>query len=164
MEAWIGMIETFFGGLLGGIFRIAPELLKLWDRKSEREHELKMMQAEMEFARIRGEIAMRQADAQMTVAELDAMSQALKEQGETARAAGWFVAAMSALVRPGVTYWLVLLYSAVKIASISMAIDAGGNWKEVLVSSWTKDDMAMLMLVLTFWFVGRVWERNGHKH
>lgn len=164
MEAWIGMIETLFGGLLGGLFRIAPELIKVFDRKNERDHELKMLQAEMEFAKIRGEIAMRQAEAQMTVAELDAMAQALKEQGETARAAGWFVAAVSALVRPAVTYWFVGLYSAVKIVSMWMATEAGGDWREVLINSWTKDDMAMLMLVLTFWFVGRVWERNGHKH
>jgi hypothetical protein len=43
-----------------------------------------------------------------------------------------------------------------------MAIDAGAEWKEVLVSSWTEDDMAMLMMVLTFWFVGRVWDRTKH--
>ena len=49
------------------------------------------------------------------------------------------------------------------MVSIQMAIDAGGDWREVLIESWTKDDMAMLMLVLTFWFVGRVWER-GNKH
>jgi len=96
----------------------------------------------------------------MTVAELDAMTEALKEQGQTARAAGKFVAAVSALVRPAVTYWFVVLYSAVKIAGIAMAIEAGGHWKDVLVSSWTQDDQAMLMLVLTFWFVGRVWERK----
>ena len=154
------MIETLLGGLLGGVFRIAPEVLKWMDRKGEREHELKMVNAEMEFAKVRGEIAMREAEARMTVSELDAMSQALKEQGQTARAAGKFVAAVSALVRPAVTYWFVVLYSAVKIAGIAMAIDAGGHWKEVLVSSWTQDDQAMLMLVLTFWFVGRVWERK----
>ena len=154
------MIESILGGLLGGIFRIAPEFLKWLDRKGEREHELKMLQAEMEFAKIRGEIMMKQVEASMTVAELDAMSEALKEQGMTARAAGKIVAGISALVRPLVTYWFVVLYSAVKILSIRMAIDQGGEWKQVIVSSWTEADMAMLMLVLTFWFVGRVWERN----
>lgn len=154
------MIETLFGGLLGGIFRIAPEVMKLFDRANERKHELAMVQAEMEFAKIRGEIAMRQAEAQMTVAELDAMSEALKEQGQTARAAGRWVAAISALVRPLVTYWFVVLYSAVKILGMIMAIEAGGEWKEVIVRSWTQDDMSMLMLVLTFYFVGRVWDRQ----
>lgn len=154
------MIESILGGLLGGVFRIAPEFLKWLDRRGEREHELKMLQAEMEFAKIRGEIMMKQVEASMTVAELDAMSEALKEQGQTARAAGKIVAAISALVRPLVTYWFVTLYSAVKIISMKIAIEQGGEWKQVIVSSWTEADMAMLMLVLTFWFVGRVWERN----
>jgi len=154
------MIETLLGGLLGGVFRIAPEVLKWMDRKGEREHELKMVNAEMEFAKVRGEIAMREAEARMTVSELDAMSQALKEQGQTARAAGKFVAAVSALVRPLVTYWFVVLYSTVKIVSIWLAIDAGGDWREIIVKSWSQDDMAMLMLLLTFWFTGRVWERK----
>lgn len=156
------MIETLFGGLLGGVFRIAPELIKLWDRKSEREHELRMVQSEMEFAKIRGEISMRETEARMTVAELDAMSEALKEQGQTARAAGRWVAAVSALVRPLITYWFVVLYSTVKILGMSMAIDDGGYWKEVITNSWSQDDMAMMMLLLTFWFTGRVWERSKH--
>lgn len=154
------MIETLLGSLLGGIFRIAPEFLKWLDRKGEREHELKMLSAEMEFAKIKGEIAMKQVEAAMTVAEMDAMTEALKEQGQTARAAGKWVAAASALVRPVVTYWFVVLYSVVKILGMVMAVQAGGDWKEVVVKSWTQDDMAMLMLVLTFWFVGRVWERK----
>jgi len=57
------MIETLLGGLMGGVFRIAPEILKWMDRKGEREHELKMVNAEMEFAKVRGEIAMREAEA-----------------------------------------------------------------------------------------------------
>jgi hypothetical protein len=67
---------------------------------------------------------------------------------------------MSALVRPVVTYWFVIMYSAVKIVSMAMAVQAGGYWQEVLVESWTSDDMAMLVMVLSFWFVGRVYDRQ----
>lgn len=154
------MIETLLGSLLGGVFRLAPELMKVLDRKNERDHEARMLEKEMEFAKIKGEIAMRQVDASMTIAELDVMAEALREQGQTARAAGKIVAAISALVRPLVTYWFVIIYSAVKVAAGMMAIAEGANWKEVLVSSWNQDDMALLMMVLTFWFVGRVYERN----
>ena len=31
-----------FGSLLGGIFRLAPEVLKYFDKKNERQHELAM--------------------------------------------------------------------------------------------------------------------------
>lgn len=154
------MLETLFGGLLGGIFRIAPEVLKWLDRKGEREHELKMLNAEMEFAKIRGEIAMRQTEAQMTVAEMDAITAAVQEQGATARAAGWFVAAISALVRPVVTWWWVILYSAYKVATYLLAMEQQGDWKVVASTLWGPDDMAILMMILTFWFVGRVWERS----
>ena len=156
------MIETLLGSLLGGVFRIVPEVMKLWDAKNEREHELAMLGKEMEFAQIKGEISMREQETVLMGKELDAMSVALREQGETARASGWFISAISAAVRPLITYWFVTLYSIVKLASILMAIDAGAEWKEVLVSSWNQDDMAMLMMVLTFWFVGRVWDRTKH--
>lgn len=153
------MILTILGGLMGGVFRILPEVIKLFDKVSERKHELELLKAEMEFAKIRGEIMMKQAEAAMTVAELDAMSAAIQEQGQTARAAGKFVAALSALVRPLVTYWFVFFYSAVKIVTISLALEQNGNWKEVIVSAWTVDDMAILMMILTFWFVGRIWDK-----
>jgi hypothetical protein len=156
------MIETLLGSLLGGVFRIVPEVMKLWDAKNEREHELKMLGKEMEFAQIKGEISMREQETVLMGKELDAMTEALKEQGETARASGQFISAISAAVRPLVTYWFVTLYSIVKLASILMAIDAGAEWKEVLVSSWSEDDMALLMMILTFWFVGRVWDRTRH--
>ena len=156
------MIETLLGSLLGGVFRIVPEVMKLWDAKNEREHELAMLGKEMEFAQIKGEISMREQETVLMGKELDAMTEALKEQGETARASGQFISAISAAVRPLVTYWFVTLYSIVKLASILMAIDAGAEWKEVLVSSWSEDDMALLMMILTFWFVGRVWDRTRH--
>lgn len=154
------MIETLLGSLLGGVFRIFPEIMKLWDAKDIRKHELAMLEKEMEFAKVKGEIAMRQVDAAMNVAELDAMSVALKEQGETARAAGKFVSGLSALVRPLVTYWFVVLYSLVKIATMLVAYQSGADWKDVLITSWSQDDMSMLGLLLTFWFTGRIWERN----
>ena len=153
------MILTILGGLMGGVFRILPEVLKLFDRVNERKHELELLKTEMEFAKIRGEIMMKQAEAVMTVAELDAMSEAIKEQGQTARAAGKFVAALSALVRPLVTYWFVGFYSFVKMLTISLALEQNANWKEVIVNAWTADDAAILMMILTFWFVGRIWDK-----
>jgi hypothetical protein len=154
------ILETLGGGLIGGLFRLAPEVLKLLDSKNARAHELGMLQAEMQLATMRGEQEMRRTEASMTIAELDAVSQALKEQGQTARAAGWFVAALSALVRPLVTYWFVTMYSAVKIVGMLMAAAAGAYWQEVLVQHWTEQDMSILMMLLTFWFVGRVYERK----
>lgn len=155
------MIETLLGGVFGGVLRLAPEVFKIFDKKNERSHELRMLEAEMEFAKVRGEIAMRQADVQLQSAELDAMTAAIKEQSATAQAAGKFVAAISALVRPTVTYMFLGLYAAVKVAAYMIAIQQGGDWKEVLTTMWGDDDLAVFNMILSFWFVGRVYERSS---
>jgi hypothetical protein len=154
------MIETLLGSFLGGAFRLLPEFLKVWDRKGEREHELKLLQAEMEFAKLRETLNLRKAETEAVGYEVQAIGVAAEEQGMTARYAGKFIAAISALVRPVVTYAFVVTYFLVKLAGYLLAIDQGGEWKTVLVAMWNQDDMAMLMMILTFWFVGRVWERT----
>jgi len=154
------MLESLLGGVFGGLLRLAPEVFKIFDKKNERAHELRMLEAEMEFAKVRGEIAMRQADVQLQAAELDAMTQAFKEQSETAKNAGWFISAISALVRPTVTSLFLALYAAVKVAAYLIAIEQGGNWKDVLTSMWGSDDLAVFNMIISFWFVGRVYERS----
>jgi hypothetical protein len=153
------MVETLLGGVFGGLLRLAPEAFKLFDRANERKHELAMVQAEMEFAKIRGEIAMRQTEAMMTMAEMDTMAEAFKEQGRTATAAGKLVAAVSALVRPIITYAFVGTYFLVKLAAYLLALEQDGDWKEVIVKIWTQDDVTIMFMIISFWFVGRVWER-----
>ena len=43
-----------FGSLLGGIFRLAPEVLKFFDKKNERQHEMAMFSRQCELEQIRG--------------------------------------------------------------------------------------------------------------
>ena len=98
------MIESLLGGLFGGIFRILPEVFKLIDAKDSRKHELDMLGMEMEFAKIKYEAQMHAVDAEVDRAQLDSIGEALKGQAEMAVAGGKFVSAISALVRPLVTY------------------------------------------------------------
>jgi hypothetical protein len=156
------MIETLFGGLLGGVFRLAPEVLKFFDRANERKHEAQMLELQIQHAKIQADHHVKVAEYTLEAAELDAMGVALEEQGRTARAAGKIIAALSALVRPAVTYAFVIAYFLVKFAAFGLAMDQDGNWREVLLSIWNQDDMAMLSLILTFWFVGRVMDRRNN--
>ncbi len=154
------MLETLLGGVFGGVLRLAPEAMKFFDRKSERSHELALLDREMEFAKVRGEISMRQTEAAMLTEELDTIGKAFAEQSKTAQAAGKVVAAISALVRPIITYAFVGAYFAVKGASYSLALEQGGNWRDVTINLWTQDDVTILFMIISFWFVGRVWERG----
>ena len=157
------VLETLFGGVFGGILRLAPEVLKLLDRKSERQHELNLLEREMSFAEKKAELNLRESETKLTLAEVDAMSMAFREQAETAKSAGWFVAAVSALVRPVITYIFAGIYLLVKAAAYTIAVEQGGMWNHVLTEIWSAQDMAVLNMILTFWFVGRVYERTGSK-
>ena len=147
------------GSLLGGLFRLAPEILKFFDRKDERLHELKMFTLQTDLEKIRGEFRIEERYVEHGSAQLEAISEAFKQQGEADKKAWKWVASLSALVRPGVTYVLFGMYVAYKIIMITYALDSGAPWKDALVSLWTAEDFGMLNMILTFWFVGRTIEK-----
>jgi hypothetical protein len=146
------------GALIGGAFRLAPELLKILDRKFEREHELKKLDVEVSIAKMQAEFALQQGHQRLQEHELDAIGEAFKQQAESDGKAWKWVASLSALVRPAVTYWFVFFYSAVKIAGLYLAFLQDGVWTNVLITGWTDFDEGMLAMILSFYFVGRVWE------
>ena len=80
------MIETLLGGLLGGAFRLAPEILKWMDRNGERSHELSMQDKALEFEKLRGAQRMSEiganADAAWNTGAIDALKEAVAAQGQ----------------------------------------------------------------------------------
>ena len=157
------MFEILSGGLLGsifgGLFRLAPEVLKFMDKGNERKHELSMFTLQTDLEKMRGQFKMEEKYVDYSVNQLDAIKEAFKEQAATAKEAGKIVSAISALVRPGITWALFFMYAAVKAAALVMAFQTGGHWTEVITRVWDADDFAMLNMCLTFWFVGRSIEK-----
>ena len=100
-----------FGGLLGGIFRLAPEILKYFDKKNEREHELLMFSRQCELEQLRGQQRLAEIganrEAALDVGVMDAFNAAIQQQAEMVKAAGGWAASLSASVRPIVTYWIM---------------------------------------------------------
>ena len=118
-----------------------------------------MFQLQTDLEKLRGEFRMEEKYVDYSVQQLDTIKSAFEEQAETAKAAGWFVAGISALVRPGITWALFSMYAAVKTASLVLAFQTGAPWAEVLVKAWDEDDFGLFTMVLTFWFVGRSIEK-----
>lgn len=157
------MIEFLGSGILGtifgGLFRLAPEVLKFFDKANERKHELAMFTLQTDLEKMRGTFRMEEKYVEHSVSQLDAIQEAFKEQSATAQASYKWVAALSALVRPMITYVLFGLYVAVKVIVIAYAVNNGASWYEVASKHWTAEDFAMLNMVLTFWFIGRAIEK-----
>ena len=157
------MFELLSGGLLGsifgGLFRLAPEVLKFLDKKNERQHELNMFQLQTDLEKMRGTFKMEEKYVDYSVQQLDTIKAAFEEQSQTAQAAGWFVAGISALVRPGITWAIFGMYAAVKAASLVLAFQSNAPWHEVIIKVWDEDDFALFMMCISFWFVGRSIEK-----
>lgn len=156
------MIETLLGGLLGGAFRLTPEILKWLDRKGERGHELSMQDKALEFEKIRGAQRMAeigsQADAAWNTGAIDALRDAVRTQGE--KTGVWWADALSSSVRPIITYWLMALYCAAKTVAFIAALNAGAGWGSAVLAAWSEADQALWAGVLNFWFLGRVFDRG----
>lgn len=155
------MIETLLGGLLGGAFRLAPEILKWLDRKGERGHELAMQDKALEFEKIRGAQRMSEigagADAAWNVGAIETLREAVRTQGE--KTGVRWADALSTSVRPVITYWFMALYCAAKTATVAAAVTGGAGWGVAILYAWTEADQALWAGVLNFWFLGRVFDR-----
>ncbi len=95
------------GSVLGGVFRLVPEVIKYFDKKNERQHELAMFDKQCDLEKVRGQIRLEEIGAQrdmaVDVGVMDAFKAAIEQQTEMAKAAGGWVASMSASVRPVMT-------------------------------------------------------------
>lgn len=149
------------GSIFGGLFRLAPEVLKFWDRKDDRKHELAMYGLQIDLEKTRGQVKLDEKYLDYGIANTQAIQGAFESQAKEAAASYKWVAALSALVRPMVTYVLFGMYVAFKVIVIAHAVQTGASWVEISTKHWTPDDFAMLNMILTFWFLGRPLEKRS---
>ena len=152
------MIETLLGTLFGGLFRMAPEVLKWLDRKDERAHELAMFDKQLEADKLKGDQALAQinaqADASIGAAEIQAIIEATKAQG-VQTGIKW-VDAFNAIIRPLLALqWLIVLWPAVVIAGFALAVQTGADPLVALKAAFGVDEKAMAASVASFWLVDR---------
>ena len=151
------------GSIFGGLFRLAPEVLKFFDRKDDRKHELAMYGLQIDLEKTKGQAKIEEKYIDYSIAQTQAIQSAFEGQAKEAAASYRWVAALSALVRPMVTYILFGMYVAFKITIIVHAVNSGANWIDIARNHWTPDDFAMLNMILTFWFLGRSIEKRGNS-
>jgi hypothetical protein len=151
------MLISLLSMLGGGLLRLLPEVFAYLNKKTDNAHELAMMdkQAELEKTRsaMRQEEIQTQGQADMNLAEMNALTEALRGQMQLTGIR--IVDALNMLVRPVTTYYLLALYGLAKLAMYMLARLQGiGGW-EAILRLYDADDRAILSGVLGFWFVSR---------
>jgi hypothetical protein len=163
------MFELLGGGLMGsifgGLFRLAPEVLKFLDRKNERQHELSMFSRQCELEQVRGEMKLAEISAERDKAidtgVMTAFEAAINQQSEMAKSAGGWVASLSASVRPIVTYWILAIWSASHIWFAILASREGLPVQEVFKMIMSPDFAALVAGTFNYWFLDRTLKVRG---
>jgi hypothetical protein len=154
------MLETgIIGGILGGLFRLAPEVLKFFKSKSEMQHELEMFRLQTELEKTRGEMKIESEYVQFSTAGIEAVVEANKAEAELAKNNYRWINAFISLQRPYITFTIFTLYVAVKITMITQGFYDGIPLLELLRETWTENDVGILMMILNYHFVGRSIEK-----
>ena len=163
------MLDILSGGLLGsifgGIFRMAPEVLKWLDKKNERQHELNMFKFQCDLEAQRGAQKLAEIGAQreaaVDVGVMDAFNSAIQQQADMVKAAGGWAASLSASVRPVVTYWVLFVWSFIHVWFAWNAWLNGAPPVDVFKTMMTPDFSALLAGTINFWFLDRTLAKRG---
>lgn len=156
--------SSIIGSIFGGIFRLAPEVMKIFDRANERKHELKMFELSTELEKVKGDYKVEEKYVDYSVAQMQAIQAAAEAEGKIASKSYKWVSAAVALVRPSITYAMFALYLIVKFTFIISGLNSEIAWIEVVRANWTNDDLGVLTMILTFHFVGRPIEKYTSKY
>lgn len=157
------MIETLIGTLFGGLFRMAPEVLKWMDRKDERKHELSMFDKQLEADKLKAASAQQLAEIEankgISIEEIKALMEGAKAQA-VQTGIKW-VDALNSLVRPILTfYWCIALYTGALIAQYIALIGEGQTNTAAILSIFGPQEKAIVASMMSYWFLDRTLRRK----
>lgn len=173
---------SFLGLIIGGVLRLAPELLHLFTAKQEaaaeaqrrqdqNAHEALMYDKQAAHEREMAAVEVHKVDAASDVAFMQAAAASQGPLVDTGNRWLNFVNGVTALLRPLITLWLFGLYAAVRTAQLTFTLAAavhegfaatGSGWLDVfsalsvaLAKIWADPDNDLLKTILGYWFLDR---------
>lgn len=140
--------NTLIGIVLGTFIRLLPEIIKFINKLVDNKHELTMLKESFKISdnAVVSKVAM--AESPIDHATIDNW---IRVQTQTGSKKLDFI---NGLVRPHVTYILLWLYVSIKVFWFYFNPTASLN------TLWTPDDMTLLGGILSFWFLGRVFDKK----
>ena len=146
--------SSILGGALGGVFRLVPEVMKFFDAKNERAHELAMQDKQLEFIKVQGNQKLDEIHAQQEAIDVQTLKDVLVAQAQPT--GNVFIDFLNTSVRPVSTYVLLCLYVFVKYATLVSLMKDGAGALTIATALYTPDDQALFWGIMNFWFLDRV--------
>lgn len=159
------MMISLLGSLVGLLGSFVPEIFKLTQDKRDKEHELKIMELQMEQQAAGASQKLEEIMVQSAAAETVAMQQSYRSELK-------YFGKFAASVRPVVTYLFVAEYIAIKFALLytmthgvtalpwATETSAVSALASAIPMVWGEADMGLFSGIIAFWFGGRALEKN----
>lgn len=134
---------TIISALLGFAGSMIPEILHLFKDKADREHELKILEMQLEQQKLNNTAKLEEIRVQSDSAEMVALY-------KTWQSGVKWVDAYNASVRPTLAYAFFLLYASVKFMQFHNAM----HWL-----LWNEEDQAIFAGIISFYFGQRAFSK-----
>jgi hypothetical protein len=139
---------TILGSFIGFLGSIFPDLVKYFQDRQDKSHELKLFDRQIEVMKL---------NHRFRVQEMKDMIDLVETQGlyrPIAQTKIKWVDALCASVRPVITYTFFLLYAGVKWAQVHtlLTVTDQMTFSNALIRVWHDEDQALFAAVMSFWF------------
>ena len=135
---------ALLGSLFGFISSMVPEIFKILQDKADKQHELTILQMQIESAKVSADIKREEINSYADATE----SRAIYRTYNTG--ISW-VDALNGTVRPVITYCFFLLYAYVKFTQYHV-IGSNAPLAVYLDIMWNPEDQAIFAGVISFYF------------
>ena len=118
-----------------------------------------MFQSQVDLEKTRGQIKLDEIGAQHNMAvdigSIDVFKSAIESQTQMAVAAGGWAAALSAAVRPLLTFWIWALYSSAFMTLLWVTWRVTQDPRQLAELVLTPDFMSLMSGITFYWFLDR---------
>ena len=142
---------TLFGSLLGFITSAFPDLLKIYQDKQDRNHELEIMDRQMEQMRLGHTQRLEEISINADIAE----SQALYKHDSNPSGIRW-IDGLRSSVRPVITYASSMLFAQVNINVLFYLLSKMNmDFAIAIQKIWDAETQALFAACISYWFGSR---------
>lgn len=149
---------TILSMIVGFVSSLAPDVLKLFQDKRDKQHELAILELQMKQADNAHLYKMDEIGVQ---AYGDIVQTAIKSQDSMLDKSSKWVVDFTASVRPVITYLFMLSFVGFKAAAFCAAINPSLPWHDgmtltqAMLSVWGEEETAIFGGIIAFWFGDR---------
>jgi len=147
---------TAISAVIGFLGSIVPQIMKFWQQREDRKHELAMYDKTLAGQKILGNQKLEATGIEADTAETAAILKAAEPKITGVRWVDAFIQIVNGLMRPFVVYLYFLDYLLIKYATY-LIITKTGNvvWTQAIQMLWTEFDQAMFGGIMGFLFGNR---------